>query len=242
MKIRKPKQSQTTQSRLLERDLEKRFISLVEQQQERNWADPGGLGWTPAYSCLPRASLLHSGAKPGQGGSHGAAPGAPEEPRGAASPALSAPGRGAPAPRNGGRGAPPNGQRGEAPGPRGLQQGGGPGGWLRARVAAGPGRRLCGHPQRALRGEEWPRGRPHRPRPHTPPRPGCCSPPRGAAVGGTGREKRLLPRFAGADGGTKAVINSHLPKAGCSCFERFSCKLCRSARNVNGCLPAEVCH
>lgn len=57
--------------------------------------------------------------------------------------------------------------------------------------------------------------------------------------------KAALAPFCGCRrraGRTKAVINSHLLKRGCSCLERFSCKLCRSAQNFNGCLPTKVCH
>lgn len=58
-------------------------------------------------------------------------------------------------------------------------------------------------------------------------------------------KKQLSPNFVGANGRacrTKAITNSHLLKGGCSWFERFSCKLCRSAQNFNGCLPTKVCH
>lgn len=59
------------------------------------------------------------------------------------------------------------------------------------------------------------------------------------------QEKQLSPHFMGKNGRawrTKAIINYHLLKGGCSCFERFSCKLCRSAQNFNGCLPTKACH
>lgn len=58
-------------------------------------------------------------------------------------------------------------------------------------------------------------------------------------------EKQFSSHFVGVSGRacrTKAVINSQLQKGGCSCFERFPCKLCRYAQNFNGCLPAKMCH